>query len=81
MPEIEKIHIVAHSRGSDVTTTALRELMLESRAKGNNVKEEFRIANLIMAAPDLDFGVMTQRLMAEKFGTAIGRITILYHPI
>lgn len=76
MPEIERIHIIAHSRGSDVTTTALREMMLESRAKGQDVKKQFRIANLILAAPDLDFGVMTQRLMAEKFGTAIGRITI-----
>ena len=29
-----------------------------------------------MAAPDLDFGVITQRLMAERFGPAIGQITI-----
>jgi len=29
-----------------------------------------------MAAPDLDYGVVTQRLIAEKFGPAIGKITI-----
>ena len=29
-----------------------------------------------MAAPDLDYGVVTQRLIAEKFGPAFGQITI-----
>ncbi|WP_206675305.1 alpha/beta hydrolase [Mariprofundus sp. NF] len=74
--EIENIHIIAHSRGTDVTTTALRELMIESRAAGKRPLEDLRIKNLILAAPDLDFGVMRQRLMAEKFGPAIGQITI-----
>jgi esterase/lipase superfamily enzyme len=31
---------------------------------------------LILAAPDLDFDVVRQRLIAEKFGPAIGQITI-----
>ena len=30
----------------------------------------------MMAAPDLDYGVVTQRLIAEKFGPAFGQITI-----
>lgn len=76
IPEVTRINIVTHSRGSDVATTALRELMIESRAAGRDPREEFRIANLIMAAPDLDFGVVEQRLVAEKFGAAVGRITI-----
>lgn len=76
MKEIEKIHIIAHSRGTDVATSALRELVIENRAAGGDPRPDFRIANLIMAAPDLDFGVITQRLMAERFGTAIGQITI-----
>ena len=29
-----------------------------------------------MAAPDLDFGVVKQRLIAERFGPAIGQITV-----
>ncbi len=76
IPDIQKIHIIAHSRGTDVTTTALRELMIEARAKGENPALSFRVANLILAAADLDFGVISQRLMAEKFGAAIGQINV-----
>ena len=74
--EIENIHIIAHSRGTDVVTTALRELIIESRGAGINPLKSLRIKNLILAAPDLDFGVMRQRLIAEKFGAAIGQITV-----
>lgn len=76
MPNVENIHIISHSRGTDVTTTALRELVIETRAAGINPITKLKIKNLILAAPDLDFGVMQQRLMAEQFGPAIGRITI-----
>jgi len=75
-PEVERIHIIAHSRGTDVTTTALRELVIESRAAGGDPLEELRIANLILAAPDLDFDIVRQRLIAERFGPAMGQITI-----
>lgn len=75
-PEVEQIHILAHSRGTDVVTSALRELVIESRAAGRNPRESLRIANLVLAAPDLDLDVVRQRLMAEKFGPAIGQITI-----
>ena len=76
MPGIQNIHIIAHSRGTDVTTSALRELIIESRAAGKNPGTALKIANLVLAAPDLDFGVIRQRLMAEQFGPAFGQITI-----
>ena len=76
IPDIHRIHIIAHSRGTDVMTTALRELVIESRSAGRNPLKDLRIANLILAAPDLDFEVVRQRLIAEKFGPAIGKITI-----
>ena len=75
-PEVENIHILAHSRGTDVSTTALRELVIETRAAGKNPLKTLKIKNLILAAPDLDYGVVTQRLIAEKFGPAFGQITI-----
>jgi esterase/lipase superfamily enzyme len=75
-PDVERIHILAHSRGTDVVTTALRELVIETRASGRNPRESLRIANLVLAAPDLDLDIVRQRLMAEKFGPAIGQITI-----
>lgn len=75
-PEIERIHIVAHSRGTDVATTALRELFLESRAAGRDPRSEFKIANLILAAPDLDMQVGMQRVMAERVPLGVGATTI-----
>jgi len=75
-PEVERIHIIAHSRGTDVATTALRELIIACRAAGRNPREALRIENLILAAPDLDFDIVRQRLMAEKFGPAFGQINI-----
>lgn len=76
MDEVENIHIVAHSRGTDVATTALRELVIESRAAGYDPRRKLKIENLIMAAPDLDYDVVKQRLIAEQFGPAFGQITI-----
>lgn len=74
--EIDNIHIIAHSRGTDVITTALRELAIENRGAEKNSREDFGIANLVLAAPDLDYGVIRQRLMAEAFGPAFGQITV-----
>lgn len=76
IPEVKNIHILAHSRGTDISTTALRELVIEHRAAGKKPRESLKIKNLMMAAPDLDYGVVTQRLIAEKFGPAFGQITI-----
>lgn len=76
IPELKKIHIVAHSRGTDVTTTALREMIIAVRSSGKDPKTVLQIENLIMAAPDLDFSVVRQRLIAEGFGAAMGQITV-----
>ncbi|KEJ88326.1 alpha/beta hydrolase [Sulfitobacter donghicola] len=76
IPELEKIHIVAHSRGTDVITTALREMIIALRNQGKKPKDALKIANLVLAAPDLDFAVVRQRLIAEGFGAAIGQITV-----
>ncbi len=74
--EVERVHIIAHSRGTDITTTALRELVIETRASGLNPRDALRVENLILAAPDIDYGVVKQRLIAEQFGAAFGKITI-----
>ncbi len=75
-PAIEKIHILAHSRGTDVISTALRELFIEAKASGDNPHLLYRIANLILAAPDLDVEVVSQRIIAERLGLDIDNITI-----
>jgi esterase/lipase superfamily enzyme len=76
MPEIERVHLVAHSRGTDVLTSAVRELLLTGRAAGHDNHEQYRIANVVLAAPDLDIDVTLQRLAAEQLNEELGDVTI-----
>lgn len=73
-PEVEKVHVVAHSRGADVATSALRELVIEAWAGGEDPRTRFKVDNLVLIAADLDFGVVMQRLVAEALGAAVGRL-------
>lgn len=75
-PGLEKIQIISHSRGTDVITTALRELFIESRAAGRDPRTEYKIENLVLAAPDMDFDVVVQRGNAERIFFGVGRLTI-----
>lgn len=74
--EVEKIHFISHSRGTDVLATALRELWLEIRSTTTEPREQFKIGNVILIAPDLDFEVSMQRLVAESIGSFFDRMTI-----
>ncbi|TDE33730.1 alpha/beta hydrolase [Antarcticimicrobium sediminis] len=76
IPEVEDIDIVAHSRGTVVVTSALRELIIEQRGKGRKPKLALKTGTLILAAADLDVGVMQQRLMAEHFAEAFEQINV-----
>ncbi len=75
-PEVDGINILAHSRGTDVTTAAIRELVIETRAEGRDVREHLKIRNLNLAAADLDFEVTSQRLGAELVWFVPDRMTI-----
>jgi len=76
IPEIERIHIIAHSRGTDVAVTALRELIIEARAKGLDPRKALKIENLVLASADMDAEVEMQRVVGEAMGPAFGRVTI-----
>ena len=80
VPGLRDIHVVAHSRGSQVVTTALREMVIADRAAGRDPRNSLKVDNLILAAPDLDFSIVRQRLIAERFGPAFGRITVYINP-
>ena len=73
-PELEELNLIAHSRGTDVLTSALRELYIETRAAGNDFRTVYRIKNVVLAAADLDLEVVTQRLAAEYVGLGTERI-------
>ncbi len=76
MPEVKKINIVAHSQGTALTTSALRELIIAERAAGRNPKRSLKIETLILAAPDLNYEVFGQRFLAERFNDAFKQVTI-----
>jgi esterase/lipase superfamily enzyme len=80
MDEIEKIHLIAHSRGTDVLVSALREIILEIRAEGKNPKNALRIANVILAAPDIDYDVILQRVVAEHSVSGVEHATVYTSP-
>ena len=80
MNEVKKLHIIAHSRATDIITTAIRELALQSIVRGENPREYLKIENIILAAPDLDFGIMSQRLIAEGLVVSVGQSTIYRNP-
>ncbi len=76
MPEIERIHVMAHSRGTDVVTTALRELIIEARAAGEDPRVALKLENLVLVAADLDLQVVEQRFSGEALGPAFRRVTV-----
>ena len=80
MPEVEAIHLVAHSRGTDVATAAIRELFIFARGAGLHPRAQYKIQNLVLAAPDLDVGVVQQRLTAEQLDHGFDTVTLYFSP-
>ena len=80
IPEVEKIHLIAHSRGTDVASAAMRELTIAARAAGEHPREKYKIHNLILAAPDLDLDVAKQRLGGDQVGLSAHRVTVYTSP-
>lgn len=75
-PDVEKIHLIAHSRGTDVTTTALRELNIEYKSAGKSTRDALKLGNLVLCAADLDLDVVGQRLGAERLQFVPERVTL-----
>jgi esterase/lipase superfamily enzyme len=74
--EVERVHLVAHSRGTEITISALRELNLYYSGQGLSTQQELKLENLVLAAPDVDEEVFLQRCVAENLLMAARRTTI-----
>ena len=77
---VSSVSVVAHSHGASIATTALRELLIEERGAGRSLADTYDIETLILAAPDIDLGVMEQRLVTEAFGAGFGQINVYINP-
>ena len=53
-PGVERIHLIAHSRGTDTLASALAELSVEAYTLQSSPDREFHIGNVVLVAPDLD---------------------------
>lgn len=63
-PEVERVVVVAHSRGTAVLVDTLRELRLELLADGREPLES-KLSTVVLAAPDFDIGLFEQRVLQE----------------
>jgi len=79
-PEVEKINLIGHSRGTDVVVTALRELTIAARAQGLDPKEIYKMHNFVIAAPDIDLQVAIQRIIGDHLALSANRFTLYSSP-
>ncbi len=61
-PGVERIHLIAHSRGTDTVASALSELSVEAYALQSSPDREFHIGNVVLVAPDLDGDVALSKI-------------------
>jgi esterase/lipase superfamily enzyme len=61
-PGVERIHLMAHSRGTDVLASALRELNIEAYIAGDSVADRFKLKNIVLLAPDMDADVAAAKI-------------------
>ena len=61
-PGVERIHIIAHSRGTDTVASALAELSAEAYMLRSSPDREFHLANVVLVAPDLDGDVAITKI-------------------
>jgi esterase/lipase superfamily enzyme len=76
LPEAEDVNLIAHSRGTDILISALRELIIEARAAGLDPREEFNFGHVVLIAPDMDLEVITQRVAAEGVFHGVKQLTV-----
>lgn len=75
-PEVERVHIMGHSRGAEVACAALRELNGEYRAAGKDPQVELKLATLVLASPDIDWGVFAQRFGSENLASVARQVVV-----
>lgn len=83
--EVKKINIIAHSRGTDVLTSILRDMLLYSlgaNSHGTPVEPSahWKLGQIVLCSPDLDLEVATQRLMADRISRLADRTTLYTSP-
>jgi esterase/lipase superfamily enzyme len=63
-PGLKRLHILAHSRGTDLLGTALSELSFEAYMQKTTLPQRFKLGNIVLLAPDLDVDVAPAKVFA-----------------
>jgi esterase/lipase superfamily enzyme len=53
---------MAHSRGTDVLASALREMNIESYVERVSISDRFKLKNVVLLAPDIDADVAAAKI-------------------
>lgn len=64
-PGVERVQLLAHSRGTAVLMAAVRDLFAEAIAAGKEPSEALRVDNLVLFSPDIDVDIISQDVTAE----------------
>jgi esterase/lipase superfamily enzyme len=61
---IERLHLLAHSRGTNVLSGVIQQLTIEAYVSRSSLWQRYRIANVVYFAPDIDLDVASSKLFA-----------------
>jgi esterase/lipase superfamily enzyme len=75
-PDVKKINIICHSRGTGVVVSGLAELHMEIGGSGRSTRDVLKLGSLVLAAPDLDLDVLIQRAVTVRLGLVPERTTV-----
>ena len=59
---VERVNIIAHSRGTDVLANAIQQLGIETYVSKSSLWQRYKIANIVLFAPDIDLDVATSKM-------------------
>ena len=74
--DVDRIHLIAHSRGADALGAAVRELHIHFSAQGVDTAERLKLENVVLIAPDVDQQVANQRFGSESTFDAARHLTM-----
>lgn len=61
-PGLQRLHLLSHSRGTDMLATAVSELSVEAYITQTTLVARFKIGNAVLIAPDIDFDVAMSKI-------------------
>ena len=59
---VRGVHLIAHSRGTDVLTSSLQQLGIEAYVARSSLADRLKVKNIILFAPDIDIDVASTKM-------------------